>query len=184
MNRLICALAFCALGLTSAAASAADTKVTILSDPPGAMVYGTGIDGIERPFGYAPIIITVLLAKTKDGCRDTGQMRVHWVSGAEASVPSLHVCKKTPGKEPIMFFRPTGVPGLEADARFGLDLVNMAEAKRQALLGAYLAALSHNPPPPPMVPYVMPPPSPAATVPTQVHCTSNIVGTYIYTTCS
>src|SRR3954454_15759657 len=88
------------LGLTTATASAADTKITILSDPPGAMVYGTGIDGIERPFGYAPIIITVVLAKTKDGCRDTGQMRVHWVSGAEASVPSLHVCKKTPGKTP------------------------------------------------------------------------------------
>jgi hypothetical protein len=178
--------------LLATPAGAADTTVTIASDPPGALVYWLSEGGVDQAFGYAPVTVPVHLPRGKGSCYDTPPLRVRWVSGAEAALPTLHVCEKTPGKAPIVFIRPTGIAGLEADARFGLDLAREAEATQDRKIAArqakWAAALSAMPPPAPvappvLVPYVTPP-LPASAYPSrEVRCTSTIMGTYVYTTC-
>lgn len=112
----------------------------------------------------------------------------------EAMLESLHVCRDTPGREPVTFIRPSGAPGLETDARYALDVARLeqeARATKQAAKQhnadmAALAALAllHSVPPPP--PIVLTPIAPAFVPPVRIapiRCESTLVGTSVYTTC-
>ncbi len=157
--------------MLAAPARAADVWITVASDPPGARIYWTSpglINQHELAFGPAPQRIKIEL--DPNGCVYTNAIRVRWVSGVEASLPTVWVCKKGPRPgEPLLFIRPS-VPGLETDARYAMDLA--------------LARLAWAPPqyvPPPYVP------QPVAAAPAfpliPVRCTSHLVGTSVSTTC-
>lgn len=166
--------------LLSTPVFAAETWVTIASDPPGASIYWIDRSETVLAFGEAPQRIQVRW-RNKGPCTDTKALRVRWVSGAEASLPTLHVCKTTPGKTPVLFIRPSGIPGLEQDARYAHDLADRVEARVEAARLAkqqrrrdYWAGVAENlrnmPPP-----VFLPPPA--------VSCTSFVVGTTVFTNC-
>ena len=173
-----------------APASAADAWVTIASDPPGASIYWTSpgpINQTEYAYGPAPKTIQVQLPKGHD-CVETDAVRVRWVSGVEAGLPSLNVCKNEPGKNPIVFIRPSGIPGLETDARYALDLARfyleeraIAQQHKDAAARTAVAALSALMPPAPVT--VLIPGAPPLLPQPTVRCTSELVGTSVYTTC-
>jgi hypothetical protein len=175
MKTLLFVVAGC-LGV-AAPVVAADAWVTIASDPPGASIYWMSpgpIDPHELAFGPAPQRIKVDVPK--GGCVDTHALRVRWVSGVEASLPTVRVCQRGQSREPLTFIRPSGVPGLETDARYALDLARLDQAERaikqrhkDASERTAIAALG----------VLLPP---VAITPT-VRCTSELVGTSVYTTC-
>lgn len=169
--------------LVASPALAADVWVTVASDPPGASIFWTSpgvVNQHEIAFGPAPQSIKVHVGD-KDGCVYTNAIRVRWVSGIEASLPTVWVCKKGPNPgEPLLFIRPSGVPGLETDARYALDLARLALDQQRVkdghdatIIGAALAgtAIGQAFAPPPAV-YVPP-----------VHCTSSLIGSTVYTNC-
>jgi len=157
-------------------AVAADVWVTIASDPAGASIFWTSpgpVDPHELAFGATPQRIKVELGRQP--CVDTHAIRVRWVSGVEATLPTVRVCKGA-RQEPLTFIRPSGVAGLETDARYALDLARFDQAERairqrhqDASERTAIAALG----------VLLPP---VAITPT-VRCTSELVGTSVYTTC-
>lgn len=151
------------LALASLVAGAAKTKtieVTYVTDIPGATLYEN-----ERAFGMTPITLKYQL---QEGCTNVRPLTVRWPSGAEASVSALTVCTKTGKKQHFSFNRPLGFPGREVDAQFALQLAQAA-AQRQQASAAYWLALSES--------LRVPPPAQA------VHCTSNVIGNQVFTTC-
>src|SRR5581483_5283516 len=105
----------------AAPAAAADLKIHIQSNPPGALVFFTDRAGIEHSSGLAPAEVRYILVSEDHGCRDTNPIRVRWVSGAEASIPSLHLCRKDLTKAPYVFVRPANATNLEADMQFAVE---------------------------------------------------------------
>jgi len=173
----------------AAPVAAADVWVTIASDPAGASIFWTSpgpVDPHELAFGPTPQRIKVELGRQP--CVDTHAIRVRWVSGVEATLPTVRVCKAGAHKEPLTFIRPSGVPGLDTDARYALDLARFDQAERaitqrhkDASERTAIAALSAIRPP--VAVTVVTPDAPPVLPRPPVRCTSELVGTSVYTTC-
>ena len=147
-----------ALSLSASSAQAADVKVTFLSDPTGATLYEE-VKGTQKLWGYAPVTLKWQVPRKWKACITLSPMKVRWVSGAEASI-TLQVCPQAGKNQQFVFQRPAGVPGLELDAQFAIEML------RNAALAA-----------PPSTPeYVAPPPAPQ-------HCTSTLIGNQVFTNC-
>jgi hypothetical protein len=100
-------------------------------------------------------------------CMSLETVHVRWLSGADASISSLSVCPQQGSEQQFTFMRPQGVDGGEIDAKFAYDI---------ALVNAIAASVA--PPPPPAAP-----PLTVVAPPRVVSCTSNIIGSFIYTNC-
>jgi hypothetical protein len=144
-----------------APAFAADVKLIILSDPPGATVY-EGEDATLKSWGYAPIVLQWQKPRSWKSCLQTRPMRVRWVSGAEVSFPTIALCPAQGKEQQITFMRPTGVDGAEIDAQFGLQ-VQMLRTQQ-----AIAAAAAEPPPPVSQRP---------------LHCASRLIGSQVFTNC-
>jgi len=106
-------------------------------------------------------------------CITTAPVVVRWVSGAEASLPGVEFCSRV-GKEQILTFnRPLGWAGRETDAQFALKLQPMSLEQKQAATAASFAA-----------PNATIEPLPAPLVPLQTRCTSSLMESTVYTSCS
>jgi hypothetical protein len=178
-------LVFVAFLMAAASAMAGDLKIHVLSDPPGALVYLTNRAGVESFHGQTPQEVKYLLVQEDKGCRDTKPLRVRWVSGAEATILTLHLCKNDSLlKTPFVFTRPA-VPGVEVDAQYAIDLERNALLRQQAALQFLLASRLNQAAALTALPYVLPtgqtPTAPLAPMP--VNCMSTLIGNTIYTTC-
>jgi hypothetical protein len=168
----------CGWLLVASSASADEMKIWVISNPPGAIFYGIGRDGVEHST-LLPERIRIGLVKADQGCRELGPIRVQWMSSAEATLPSLRICKKTAPKTPIVFERPAAALGLEADVRFGLELEQ--RARQNVMNQPIVMPPPYIPPPPMQLPYMMQPLQ--QPLPQPVQCYSQLIGTIIYTTC-
>lgn len=145
--------------LSAATVEAADVKVALRSDPPGAMVYTgplpAGSDQVKA-WGYAPLVLKWAVPRRWNSCLQTEPIRVRWLSGAEATIPSLQLCPQTGKNQQFTFMRPTGVPGVEIDGQFAVQLLQQAPAAPAAVY---------------------------APSPQPVHCTSTLIGRQVFTNC-
>lgn len=171
------------LVILSAAPLSADTlEITIVSDPAGASVSvhnGTPITG------YAPVTIRYSVSKgffKRSTCETLSGVTVTWVSGAEASVPSLRACPHNGKKQQIVFRRPTEVPGREIDAQFALELYRltlMQQEAKQARNAARWQAIGQA-----FQDYAQRQQEITNQfLQRQLRCTSNMIGDTVYTNC-
>lgn len=103
-------------------------SVTYLSDPPGAVLY----EG-QQNFGYTPktLYYQVTQEAEKNGYKILRGTSVQWASGAAASIPSLRCDLRIGLNQQFTFMRPKGIPGLEADYRFALELEKIRIMQQQ-----------------------------------------------------
>lgn len=154
MHARLLALLFTLTVATSA--HAADVKVTFQSDPPGATLY-TVLNDTPRLWGYAPIVMKWGVPKKWTTCLQTEPILVRWLSGAEARIDTLRLCPQVGKNQQFSFIRPTGVPGVEIDGQFAVQI------------------LQQRAPAPVIIPPYVPP--------AQTHCTSQIIGRRVVTNC-
>lgn len=103
-------------------------RVTYLSDPPAAVLYGG-----QQNFGYTPrtLYYQVTPDAEKIGYMILEGTSVQWASGATASIPSLRADLRIGLNHQFTFIRPKGIPGLEADYRFALELEKIKIMQQQ-----------------------------------------------------
>lgn len=141
-------------------AAANDVKVTFQSDPTGATLYEE-VNGSQKLWGYAPITLKYQVPRKWKACMSLNPLKVRWASGAEASI-TLSVCPQTGKNQQFTFQRPTGVPGLELDVQFAIAMLQNAAAAAAAQAAAE--------------PVYIPSPAP-------MHCTSQVIGSQVFTNC-
>ncbi|HXI11336.1 MAG TPA: hypothetical protein VNM92_01655 [Thermoanaerobaculia bacterium] len=146
-------------------ASAQTTKieVTYHSDPPGASVYEEG-----RLWGVAPIKIKYNLAGKFKECAALKAVTVRWVSGAEVSMGELTICPQNGKKQQFSFMRPTGIPGIELDVTFAIDMMRSQAAQHAASAASDAAGAA----------------AVAAVFQRPKQCITTVIGTQIFTNCS
>jgi hypothetical protein len=152
-----------AVVLVAAATSACASVVYITyhSDPEGAMVY---VNSAQQFAGYTPVRLSYNHpAFADDECAYLRGVKVRWASGATAAVPSLIACPMKGRNQQLVFHRPPEAPGAGLDAQFAaLRQLNDATLQQVAIQAAWAAV-----PPPPR----------------QTHCTSQVIGTQVFTNC-
>jgi hypothetical protein len=162
-----------------AARGPGNLQVTFYTQPAGALLF-TGEPATERSWGSTPITLRYNVREEfKKGvaCTDLEGARVEWPSGATATMTSLRACPKDGGKQQFTFNRPNGVPGLDVDMQFALQLEqltllrNMNEQARRArsaqIWNDFGRALGRR----------------LGGAQSGLNCTSNVLGSYIYTNC-
>ena len=155
--------------------SADSLKLVVVTDPAGATLYANDSGQL---MGYAPFELKYELPRGffKDGrCTTLQGLKVRWASGAEASINGLQACAQSGKRQQFVFVRPD-VPGRAIDAEFALRLEELALARESAraersrriaeIWSQYAErqraiAESYRP----------------------VTCTSNLIGSTVYTTC-
>lgn len=155
----------------SSSGCATRVNVTYNSDPPGASLYQG-----SQPMGYCP---TTLVYNISPQDRQRGYMllqgtEVKWVSGATANIAQLRANLSTGEYQQFTFMRPSGVEGMETDAKFGLEVqkIRLMQQQVQAQQSAnlwqmYNAISSQN-----------------STVNLKTNCTSNVIGSTVFTNCN
>lgn len=155
-------------------------SLTIYTQPLGG--YVTEVDtGFTS--GIAPTIHYYqpqTLTPDKSGCFLVKGVNVKWVSGAVTTVTPIKLCGSIYGSYNITINRPAGVPGLEQDLQFALQVQSMiaqqqqAEAARQAaMLQMYNSTSNYNPPPR----------RTNSNLNDTVNCTSTQIGNQVHTRC-
>lgn len=158
----------CGLCLVAAVSEANDVKVKLVSLPEGASVFTTQPDGSEKLWGTGPVTLQWKVPNKWKECFTTEAVKVRWISGVEASVTGLNVCPQTGKNQQFVFQRPVDAPGVELDVQYAVALMQSATAAAAAAeqaRAARRAALL------------------ALVPPRQKICTSNIVGTQVFTYC-
>lgn len=154
--------------LWTAVVNAAELKITIYSDPPGATLYEVGDDGGLKPFGLAPITLKYGLPRKWTACFALKELRVRWISGAEAG-SKIQACPQNTAKQEVFFMRPTGVDGALMDAQYALALATNRAATEASALSQWQA----------MAELFAPRPQPTTT-----RCTTRVIARTIYTDCT
>ena len=156
-------------------ASADTLNVTVASDPAGATLFA---NNSSQLMGYTPFTLKYELPKGffKQGqCTTVQGLMVRWASGAEAAISWLSVCPQNGKRQQFVFVRPD-VPGREVDAGFALRLEELAlaresaranRARRIAEIWRQYAAQQQA----------------IADRYRAVTCTSNLIGSTVYTSC-
>jgi len=164
-----------------ASGCATNLRVTYNSEPIGAALY----EG-STFLGTTPVTINYNVTEEQ---RKAGRMllrgtSVRWVSGASANISSLTADMQQYGyHQTFTFRRPDGVPGYDVDANYALQLQRNAIMLLQAASQAQAAQqqqyfqqqqlqLQRQQ----MLQQQFRPPS-------NFNCTSNVIGSYIYTNC-
>lgn len=124
MTKLIILVAVLFLG-----GCASTAKMTINSDPPGAVIYYDG----ERE-GYAPqtLVFDVDKVDKKRGYIGLLDIKVQWASGATRTGSNLKLDLSKGRNQSFVVRRPENAPGLAVDQRFALELARTQAAQRQA----------------------------------------------------
>ncbi|MBU1233292.1 MAG: hypothetical protein KKD01_01280 [Proteobacteria bacterium] len=161
--------------LISSSGCARKINVTYHSDPTGASLY----EG-SKLMGYCPItlIYNFSYPEVKHGSKMLRGVRVEWISGATAKVDDFRAYIATGKYQELTFKRPSGIPGMEQDAMFGLEVqkVRLMQQQVQAQQSAnrIQAYQSINT----MIQNATP-----NNVNIKTNCTSRVVGSTIYTDC-
>jgi hypothetical protein len=164
-----------ATGFGFAAKGPRSLTITYHSDPEGAMLYA---NDTKQLFGYTPFALKYkqLSPGFKNGseCMRLQPAMVRWASGLEAKIDGLTACPQNGGKQQFVFVRPNGVAGREIDVQVALQLQQQELLKKQAradriaaIYQAYSVATQQN-----------------LQRLQQLRCTSNLVGSFVYTNCS
>lgn len=169
MRRL---LVIVALGGFASSGCASTLKVTYHSQPEGAMLYAN--DG-GRLLGNAPLTFTHKMSRSFfSGTQCTAvqpMATMRWASGVEASVAQIAVCPDNGRQQQLTLIRPDVPFGRELDAQVATAYQREAmikaqeNAERQA---AHIKELHEIE---------------AAALERQMSCTSNNVGTFVFTNC-
>ena len=152
---------------------ATQMNVTYNSDPPGATLY----EG-SKLLGYCP---TTLFYNITPQDRQRGYMllqstEVKWVSGATAKIEQLRANLSTGTNQQFTFMRPTGIEGLETDAKFGLEVQKLRvmeqqlQAQQSANYWQMYNAISNQQ-------------KSSSTVNLKTNCSSRVIGSTVYTDC-
>lgn len=158
------------------AARADDVTLTINTHPRGATVF---MGPTQQEYGYAPASLKYSLGKHffRDGrCENTQQITVRWASGAQAYIPSLALCGGNGKKQEFTFVRPPEAPGGDIDATFALELQRLEIDRRRASASARRESFQR------LADYYR---REAERLYAQrpLVCTSNVIGSSVYTTC-
>lgn len=135
------------------------TRLTFLTEPPGAMLY----EG-QTAWGLSP---QVKIFTSNNGDTTTGAVTAIWSSGARKTM-TFNVTLGA--KQNATISRPPNAPGMDKDLAFAEQL-RQNEAARNAANDAALAGVIRA---------AFPPPAPPTPV---VNCTSTNIGGRIQTTC-
>jgi hypothetical protein len=129
------------------------------------------LEGEIACLGRAPVRLQYVFKRGSEECQTLKPMLMRWLSGAEASVSSLVACSQSGRNQQFSFMRPTGVPGVEVDVTYAVELERMKQQRAQALalkVGALnFAPLEFKP----------------IELQRRMHCVSRVVGSTIYTDC-
>jgi len=119
--------------------------LTVISDPPGAMLYA---NSAETSFGYTPRAVKYTIPKGQD-CLATQPIKVRWVSGAESTVSSVRVCRAVGKHQQFVFIRTEEAPGVAVDAQFAIQLeqlrIQQQATAAAALWQGYQAIVAQRP---------------------------------------
>ena len=169
MRRL---LVIVALGGFAFSGCASTLKITYHSEPEGAKLYANG-DG--QLLGSAPMTFTHKMSRSFfSGTQCVGvqpMATMRWASGAEASAAQVAVCPDHGRQQQLTLVRPDVPFGRELDEQVAMDYQREAmikaekDAERQAAHLKHLEELE------------------AAALERQMSCTSNNVGTFVFTNC-
>ena len=144
-----------ALLFTLAGSAYADTKITVtFLSDPP----GASIYQNGQQLGVAPALITYKAPGRFQECMLTLPVKVRWVSGAEVDTPQIQLCPAQGKRQQFTVFRPKGVDGIEVDVQYAIALLQSRSAA-----------------PPTVVP---------AAIPMPKFCTTNVIGSQIFTSCS
>ena len=149
-------------------------NVTYHSDPPGATLYQG-----SQSMGYCSTTLVYEITKEdkKRGYKLLQGTQAKWVSGAHAEISQLRANLKTGNYQQFTFKRPTGIGGLEADARFGLEVQKMqlmqqqSQAQQAAAYWQLYSAISSQQPS-------------YSQIQVKAKCRSYMIGSTIYTDCN
>ncbi|MGW8159619.1 MAG: hypothetical protein ACWGKN_14150 [Desulfoprunum sp.] len=152
---------------------ATQVQVTYHSDPPGASLYQG-----SQLMGYCPTNLSYNITPQD---RQRGYLllqgtEVKWVSGATAKIEQLRANLSTGSYQQFTFMRPTGIEGLETDAKFGLEVQKLrvmeqqVQAQQSANYWQMYNAISNQQ-------------KSSSTVNLKTNCSSQVIGSTVYTNC-
>ena len=103
-------------------------NVTYNSDPPGASLYQGG-----QLMGYCPatLVYTITPQARQLGYMTLQGTEVKWVSGATAKIEQIKANLSTGEYQQFTFKRPSGIDGLETDAKFGIEVQKLRIMQQQ-----------------------------------------------------
>lgn len=161
------------LSITFSGCATPQIKVTYHSDPPGASLYSG-----NRPMGYCPTILAYNISPQdrRRGYVLLQSAEVKWVSGATAKIDQLKAFLATGTYQQFTFMRPNGVAGMEADAKFGLEVQKVrlmkqqVQAQKNANLWQMYNAISKQQ-------------QSSSSVKLKANCRSRVSGGIVYTDC-
>lgn len=157
MKRAALLLAVLAVSFSIPMSAARTHKITldIHSTPEGAQVLS---GDPPRAMGVTPL---ALVYGISGDCGKTQAVRVHWMSGAEASIAAIGLCTKTGKHQTFTFERPADSVNLELDLQVAYQQAMLAQLRE-------LARAANDPPPPALIPWTAPPKTSAICVTRQV----------------
>lgn len=158
MRTTLSSLALVALAIV--VLSAANLTMTIHSQPEGATVFeGTKLMGVT------PLNLSYKLPRRWKDCLKIRDLSVSWVSGAKASLEGVSACPQNTKSQQLVFLRPDAYPNatLDLDWAFKMAQLSIEQAKVAAIQAQQAT------------PVVI------ATAPK--HCTSQVIGTQVFTNC-
>lgn len=154
-------------------ATAKDVKLTYVTMPAGASLIQEG-----QILGETPYTLTYKVPDKWKECVTLRSVTLRWVSGAEIT-DGVTVCPKNGKKQQVQFDRPSGVPGLDVDAGYAVQLrqLESMEKRRRSEEYARFEALMRG--------IREDNAAQERTLAAQraLHCISQVVGNVITTTC-
>jgi hypothetical protein len=145
-------------------------KVTYQTNPPGAMIYESGVFK-----GYSPVTL-IYNFPLKDRENPYVILRgteAKWASGASAKIDNLKAYWSNGVTQGFIFNRPEGVDGLTEDIKFSLEVQKMtimqqqAQAQRDANFLMFNSMMQNSQP-----------------KRIKTNCSSNVIGNTIFTDCN
>jgi len=152
---LLFAVLAVSLSIPTSAARTRKITLDIHATPEGAQVLS---GDVPRVMGVTPL---ALVYEIPGDCGQTQAVKVHWASGAEASVAAIALCSKTGKHQTFTFTRPADSANLELDLQVAYQQAMLAQLQA-------LARAANDPPPPTLNPYTAPPKTSAICVTRQV----------------
>jgi len=146
--------------------------LSIYSEPIGA--YITEVE-TKKAVGVAPVTVvydpaSLILHKDAEGCFIVNGFEARWVSGAATTITPIKLCGSKFGNYNISLDRDSSLPNLEKDLQFAIQLQTLGAQQKQAqaaqgsAAAAFWSALS-------------------ASQQNNINCTTNTIGTTVFTNC-